>query len=317
MRKSEFNDIINYAPSNHLIYEKIKKNIRMMIPFIGAGMSAFSFPIWSDFLDGIGKKYLSTNQYDDFSKLIDDKKFEDAASMLERMLGKANFYAVINEIFSESKIDDIELKKQAIFLVPQLFNSFILTTNFDRVIEHAFKLNNQELNFVGHPGHSDILSGAIGTENPRLLYKFHGDIGQGLDNSSNIILTAEQYREFYKKNSPLLRDLKKCFRSRSILFLGASLEKDRTMDILESAVERGSIHYAILGCKEDAILETYQKLDNRNILPILYPKGEYTALRVIFEHLLEEVYSERYANLQYYITKNEKRETQNSSFFFF
>lgn len=114
MRKSEFSDIINYAPSNHLIYEKIKKNIRMMIPFIGAGMSAFSFPTWSYFLEDIGKKYLSTNQYDDFSKLVGDKKFEDAASMLERMLGKVNFYAVINEIFSESKIDDIELQKQGL-----------------------------------------------------------------------------------------------------------------------------------------------------------------------------------------------------------
>lgn len=48
-----FKKIMEYHPDNSRIFAKIKKQLNQIVPFVGAGLSAFCYPQWKKTLERI------------------------------------------------------------------------------------------------------------------------------------------------------------------------------------------------------------------------------------------------------------------------
>ena len=104
-----------------------------------------------------------------------------------------------------------------------------------------------------------------------------------------------------------------------MLFLGCGLQKDRTLDVLESILENGVINYAILPCKKNKIDETKKRLGDMRIQAILYPEGKHESVRIILEQLLNETNPNAYKDLELNISAENLRtneEKYNSRFLY-
>jgi hypothetical protein len=90
----------------------------------------------------------------------------------------------------------------------------------------------------------------------------------------------------------LPRMLKMLLTGRSLLFLGCSLNQDRTVQVLERVVaeSREIGHYAILELPLTVgkRREKTKFMDQHNIRPIWYPNGKHTYIRDVLQTLILE-----------------------------
>ena len=196
------NDIIksNDFPHNEENFNKLANLCKSgnVVPFIGAGLSLFvGLPSWQGFID-------------DLKAECPDKSFRtdnllEAADEIERQLGKEKFYKIFKQTFYYDKDDDWwenvikkrEAHKQAVSVIPYLFNGPIITTNFDKILEavHRFSLP------VSLPDNVSLLQN-VNKERKHLIYKIHGCVSD----PEKIIFTGKSYNEaYYKNNSPLVK----------------------------------------------------------------------------------------------------------------
>jgi NAD-dependent SIR2 family protein deacetylase len=295
---------MNYHKDNCDILDSIVKNINSIVPFVGAGLSAFAYPDWREFLKDVFEKLNRPGERDYFNKMLREYRYEEAASFLENERGRADFNEDIRKIFAIDKLDEISTKsrlhKEALYLLPLLFKGLVLTTNFDQVLERIYEDNKTPFIEKGHPEYTEMLNRALRTENQTTLFKFHGDTSE----VSSLVLTKEKYDKLYKPDSELVKELKKCFKQKIILFLGCSLNKDRTMTVFEQALEKGAVNYAIIGCKPENRGETSRELGDRSIRAILYPFQHHESVRIILESLLAAVNKDEFDRLDYFASKN-------------
>ncbi len=158
------------------------------------------------------------------------------------------------------------------------------------------------------------------------LIKLHGDVA-----SREFVLTEQAYNKVYGERIldvrlPLPSFLRDVLLSRVILFLGCSLEDDRTLRVIEQSQIDGSISFALLELPE--ITEnadgnpwepklTEQKnnteienpiftkrkafLNAHNIIPIWFPYKKYEALKIFLTELASQI------NLGFSITQAKYR----------
>lgn len=280
-----FEEVMNFHADNPVIYNKIKQHLvnKTLIPFIGAGLSAFVYPMWIPFLKDLAYKNINNeNKKNYVFELLKESKCEEAAEIICNEMGEFRFNAYLSEIFSAHKIEDKKLMEQSVYLIPILFKTLILTTNFDLVIERAFFLNNMILN-VYYPSNKKAFLNALRRNSNTALFKIHGDVNS---DKSSLIITETAYETNYKKKSQLVNELSILMKAKPILFLGCSLHQDRTMKLLKDIVEDGIENYAIVSCKEGKQTERAKELSSKQILSILYPPdSNHTALKIILEHL--------------------------------
>lgn len=302
-KKITFDEIMNYHKDNRGIFDDIIHNLNSIVPFVGAGMSAFVYPLWRGFLEDVFKKLRCPEKKEYFIKMLDEGYYEEAATFLKSERGIANFNNDIKQAFAIDKlkvyIENNKLQVQAVYLLPMLFRGLVLTTNFDRVLESVYDICKTPFSSAGHPGHNEMLNWALRIKNQTTLYKFHGDISE----VGKLTLTKESYDAHYDFNSDLVRELKKCFEQKIILFLGCSLGKDRTMTVLNEALEDGMENFAIINCDSRKKIEVSRNLANRGIRAILYPTRHHESVRVILERLLELTNSDMFYQLRYYESK--------------
>lgn len=283
-----FEEIMDFHVDNRRTFNSIVSNIQNIVPFIGAGLSAFAYPLWNDFLEDVFKKLNWEEKREFFTNKLKRGKYEEAASFLSKERGPVSFNEDIRESFAPYKLNapDVKslLEKQAVYLLPIIFRGLVITTNFDRVLEKVYESNITPFDGnVAHPGHNEMLNLALRAHNRTTLYKFHGDISE----VNRLVLTKESYDKNYDINSDLVSELTKCFNQKCILFLGCSLNKDRTMSILQTALEEGVENYAIIDCKKEDCRNKSRELANRGIHTILYDeKDRKEAVRVILEKLI-------------------------------
>lgn len=128
--------------------------------------------------------------------------------------------------------------------------------------------------------------------NERCLLKLHGSI----EETSSIILTTKQYDKFYgkssRRNKPLPRYLEKLFTTKKLLFVGCSLEFDRTLNILLECLKKDEkiSHYAIVPWFDNEIKNISQsrRLTQLGIVPIYFPEGDYCSVQNILRYLAQE-----------------------------
>jgi tetratricopeptide (TPR) repeat protein len=264
-----------------------------VIPFVGAGLSVPSgFPGWTRFLLSQAK---DAEIEDEIQKLIDDGKYEEAAERLLEELGDRDFSDAIEGKFGDHNLEGKELAGAASVL-PKLAAGPVITTNFDHVLERAFENAGCRFKRPVWGVESDMFARAY-RQNCRLLLKIHGDYMDRTDR----ILTKTDYEKHYGSSDasdidwerPLPRLLDQTLKSRVVLFLGCSLNQDRTVAILGEMARRapGIFHYAVVEMP-DCDEEYHRKqchLSDHGIRPIWYPAGRHELVEPLLEYLVEQI----------------------------
>jgi len=272
--------------SNFSALKALKNNI---VPFVGAGMSAFAYKGWSSFLKSCCE---TEEQISYVDELLTEYKFEEAASYLKQELNLVNentFEKAILKEFDENKITFGNLNHETISLLPTIFCGPVITTNFDRVIEKVYELCDVLIERVLLQN-SQSVDGAIRANKP-FLFKIHGDI----NDICNIILTKEQYDSSYLETPSFIDNFRMFLQAKPLLFLGCSLQNDRTMDLMKKVIGSaiGAFNYAFIESHEfdkngNIILdheEEVHKIEERllsiNIKPIWFPEGEFKCINTL------------------------------------
>lgn len=116
-------------------------------------------------------------------------------------------------------------------LITELFPDTVITTNYDRPVEQAFD--------TGAPDAYQVINGMDAMADPAAdrttIVKLHGDIRT----PGKCILSKNQYDQAYGDGTidmtrPIPRLLEYYYKNSSLLFLGCSLNSDRTVQVFRA-----------------------------------------------------------------------------------
>jgi predicted ATPase len=257
-----------------------------IVPFVGAGMSRPTFPLWNDFL-------LGTTQNPALKAEINARlgafQYEEAASLIRARLGWRLFEDLLQSAFGDERLPSGTIGG-AVKRLAEFPPGPIVTTNFDRVIETVFAQAGKPLAPVWH---DQAVAGSEALQhNEAFLLKLHGD----WKHMNTRVLTREEYETAYgdadlnqiDHHRPIPQLLNILLPSRSCLFLGCSLKQDRTMRLLRTiAGIYQTTHFAAVEKPSDPLeFETRtRELSELGICPIWYPTGEHAWLDPLLEYL--------------------------------
>ena len=263
-----------------------------VIPFVGAGLSVpFGFPQWGELLTRLS----SGRSRPTVERLGAAGQYEKAAETLYQK-GRAadRLQAGIMSAFKR-KIPAHAFKGTAVSLLPHLTFGPVVTTNFDQVLERVFTDAGRPFSQAPILGSDpDAFVPAI-QRNERVLFKIHGDC----ENRRSLTLTLESYADGYGRNrgvrarESLRAMLQLLLANRPVLFLGCSLTRDRTLEVVREVHNRhaGIWHYAVVAAPYDvkAFDARRDELLGLGIQPLWFPSGEFECIRDRLRELLEDI----------------------------
>lgn len=285
---------LNYRHNKQIINSIAKKIYKCdLIPFIGAGMSAPLYPTWNTLVKNLQKECPITDPVEAkmFKSCMEKGDLINAVELIAKNYSTDFIRNFLGYELSEVKIDEdsTDLDNMAISNLPLLVdNGLIITTNYDMVLNRVFQKYEEIDEMVINDKISGRLEGAINNKRDYIV-KIHGSIR----NNSSLIISANDYSRVYY-NPEFKKTLKNLFNNNALLFLGCSLEKDFTLDLLEEIknVDFGHSreHFAILKSKgknskvfEDNLLKKY------NIKPLWYTGDHTESLKTIFYEIKKEL----------------------------
>lgn len=258
-----------------------------VVPFIGAGLSVDGgFPSWKKHLQQQGRT--SGIDAEHINDLLDNGQYEEVIEEIEAKGYRDAFIQEIKDVFSKTgRITDTTLR------ITELFTDTVITTNYDRLIEQAFDTG--EENEIQLIDSSNILESAV--LDKITIIKLHGDIKSPV----NCILGKKQYDKAYGNGTldlkkPIPKLLSYHYKTSNLLFLGCSLNQDRTMQVFQAIKNQmGDIdkpqHFSI-----ESIPENEAELIKRNhyllsfgITPIWFPNGCYDYIEQILRLARNEI----------------------------
>jgi hypothetical protein len=256
-----------------------------VVPFVGAGMSASSgYPSWSKFLCDLALGWLDEGAVRARISLGD---LEGLAEDIQSVRGAGSFEESL-DVF-----DQRYLPTEEAYLLFDLFEGAIVTSNFDGLLESAASRIGRSYKPIEGCGQWSGWTAEGNAGNEQVILKLHGHHKRSLHR----VLLRDQYDAAYGTGGPVRRDLRDLLATNCLLFLGCSLENDRTMDIaLQVQAERGPSstrrHYAILAETPDRQQrETF--LADRGIFPIWYPNdsGDHSMVGLLLWWLKDAIAS--------------------------
>jgi len=255
-----------------------------VIPFVGAGMSAgFGFPQWGQFLNQIAK---ATTLRDEIASLIEAGDYVEAAERLEQHLHPDEFQRLIADTF-EREPDPAKLDTGALSFLPFLTQGPVLTTNFDRVLEHAFRVAGRPFKEIIPGRYPDRTMAAI-HRNQRALLKLHGE---ARDRTFRVFTNPEYEAAFDTGPVTLTSMAWLTFTNRPLLFLGCSLEQDRTVAVLQKVHDElgGLPHYAVLATHHSFPRreERERQLRTMGISPLWFAPGDFDEIERLLGDLIQ------------------------------
>ncbi|KLD71758.1 SIR2 family NAD-dependent protein deacylase [Xanthomonas pisi] len=217
-------------------------------PFVGAGLSKpCGYPMWGEALRKIAKR-LDGLELQNIESLLAEYQYLQAAQVIHDAAAPQLAHFIQTEFRQRGAIGGPAR------LLPELANGCIVTTNFDTVIEDLFREGGHPLDGYMHgtQAGNNFVQRLLRGE--RCILKLHGDAGQ----ANTHVFTQVQYQaayglageESFAFQNQLPRALRQIFISHSLLFLGCSLEQDKTLDLFKSVVDEAAFeipdHFALL-----------------------------------------------------------------------
>lgn len=240
-----------------------------VLPFVGAGMSiASGFKPWGPFLISLLPD--APQLIDTVNELLAQAQYEEAAQLVHDEIGADILAEEIHSKLGSHRVDIAG----SVMLLPYLFKHEVVTTNFDYVLPNAYKLAN--VPFVREFCGIGLVDAPkrLGNE-PHCLLRLHGEA----DSSHGRVLTKAEYDRAYATNPTLGEVLQAIIGTRSILFIGCSLQSDRTHAALAAIKAASHVgaprHYAFLPQPPDEHRTARRIfLGNAEIHPIYYPADD-------------------------------------------
>jgi len=260
-------------------------NSGLAIPFVGSGMSAPSgLPTWGKFLRDTCRRARGFS-VEDLEACLAAGGYEEAASRIFDGMPSQLF----NECFeSNFTINGTQPIDGAVRLLPFLFESIVIMTNFDSILEEVYD--------SGKKAFQEILHGTDVGEfrrkcinGSRCLLKLHGKHS----GSQGRVLLKDEYDRFYQPGSSGREELSLIFRRGGLFFLGCSLCQDRTMVLLKEIADTDRNmprHFALLRRPaEEMFAEREHFLTERNIFPIWYDGDDSRDVEALLVGLMEDL----------------------------
>lgn len=282
----ELSELISFQ-SNRYRLDFIRKNRKNIVPFVGAGISkACGLYTWHELLEKLSEEYFII---DEIQRLKTEKDVFEFADKIVNISGNPEMIMRrIKELFAESRVEMTNVP----YLLVSMFSPMIITTNYDTLLEEASaNLRVGEIKpllpcLVGQMNDAIQL-------NERKLLKLHGSV----EEISSFIFSSEQYKKYYgergnRENRILPSYLQRIFESKKVLFVGCSLDKDYTLEILEECIKKNHniSHFAIVPYSRDNKKQVLRQreLTRLGIEPIYYPEGDYKAVDKLINYLAGE-----------------------------
>ncbi|MEG3192064.1 SIR2 family protein [Lysobacter sp. D1-1-M9] len=246
-----------------------------VVPFVGAGLSApGGFPTWKDHLRQQGRTAgMYTAAIED---LLAQGLYEEIVDQIEQQRGRDVFAQELRDAFAKNGVIP-----STGYLVAELFQDTLITTNYDRLIEQSF-------DFGGGKA-IEVLTPATILQPPEAgkvtVVKLHGNV----DVPGSCILSKAQYAAAYGADAidltlPIPQALDYYFRNSSLLFIGCGLNQDRTVRVFEAIKIKAWAdganlpqHFSIEQCPADeaALIARNEYLLRIGVTPIWFPPGEF------------------------------------------
>lgn len=259
------------------LVEAIKR--RRIAPFVGAGLSApCGYPLWAKALTKVVEK-LKGAKLKDVRACIRQTDYLKAAQLLYELDDEQLKQFIRTEFRLKKGQDDKPAIVGPVKLLPKISFGCIITTNFDEIIEEVFNLISAPMDGYMYGVQPDNKFVTRLVRGERCILKLHGNHLQ--DNS--YVLTEEQYKVAYGNpisfDLQLPRALRQIFISHSLLFLGCSLEHDKTLELFQNVIAMNEFdipdHFAILPeLPQNKKRTKTRRLLKLKIQPIWYPVDE-------------------------------------------
>jgi SIR2-like domain len=270
---------------NHISFDLLVQQIRSpmgIVPFVGAGMSVeFGFPSWSKFLVDAAPLHPAPEAV--LSKLAAGDPVGAATVLFEE--SPERFQRLVVSYFGREVGPD-ETRGRPVGLLPMIASGPVITTNFDCVLEAAFGASGSPFVRVVTGQEPDHVIRAM-HRNERVLIKLHGN---ATDRSARVFTGLEYDKQYGNEGiSKLARIM---FTNRPLLFVGSSLDEDRTLDVLRALHEElpGLCHYGVLAVPVGVAEATRRRrqLDRLGISPLWFLPGEFERVYELLQELLQE-----------------------------
>jgi SIR2-like domain len=240
--------------------------------FIGAGLSvAAGYPTWEKLLRLLVERavipgIISAEKKNELeSILMTPSKWLMVAQELSDAYGQGAFQNELTDIFEE-----IDAKPtDAHVLITDLAFKFILTTNYDQLVENAYfpKFKRIPKIFTNQ----DVADFADALwKGEFFILKAHGDLSR----KTTIIITEKDYRNMVYSSPGYRALLSAIFTTKTVFFLGASLSDPEIQLLLRSLHNAfhgsGQYHFALVSNADFSETEASHWRKNYNVRCIQY-----------------------------------------------
>lgn len=261
--------------------------------YAGAGLSARAgFPTWQPFLQGLLDWAIKNN-------VIEPNLAESNLAAIEQGSGGSVADSII------SALQNIQNSPQEILhdYLRQIFSksptlpdthhilgdiqfSAVLTTNFDNLLERTYK---QRGTGVYTPKDAEPLLGAL-HKREFFILKLYGDLQQ----PDTLMISPAQFEDTVVDNLPFSQFMDTLFFSRTLLFIGASMEgiEDYLRGIRLKRQRNPRKHYALVAVTGEGWLVKTQSLERRYgivVIPYTPDEPDHSQVPEFLKKLAEEV----------------------------
>ena len=283
--KQRIDEVLLFHSSNPIVFENLIADAKTngIMPFVGEDLIKCIYGSRDDFLRSVEEK--TPTEWANLNSL----SFLEILDRLIHIHKKTVIDRQLQSFYSESKIDDMYLKNQAISLVPYINGRHCITANLDNAINHAYAIDGKNPD-ITHPFQRKKLNSLVrnneDSAQSNIVLKIHGDF---LSNPEHRVITLDDYKNHYKKPSDFYTTIAQWLQSYTTLFIGVDICKDNYLfDLLKQLHSPGANHYAIIGCRndEDEKRRICDQLEEIGVQPILYDVDRIECIEMLLHKFL-------------------------------
>jgi hypothetical protein len=222
---------------------------RRVLLFTGAGISvAAGMPTAKELLSIVQKKASPSDITD----------FPNAMAAAEAKIGRHELVSTVIAALRKGGLQPSKVHS----LIASIGFDVIVTTNFDILLEEAFRAAGRTCFPVVHPEEL-----AYADTNDILLIKIHGS----MDRPDSLLLTSTDYRDFEARKALLIQTLTHYFVTRSIIFVGYSLTDESLLRVIQDICSKLGAHrrpaYLVIPSMDVAVIDRMRKIWPITLIP--------------------------------------------------